>query len=469
MIRRTRVITLTVVVFVVVVLTLWTQTIPKTKNSGDDDGGDTTHNKVQEITGRNYRFDTFGGSVDINNAMDQCRQIAVKHNVTISDERETAFDVARFLRQFKSELSQWQPMMESLIDDQIVSAEWFKWERFGGLAVWLALSQIWVMVLRVIYTELGDRRQPRFSVVLVEAMDHDLNPVSEANGVTYPYLAPIPFESVNQKELLVGPEDPRVVLVGDDNVVVVYNMWYDGRRRMYMMSLLSATILKPVELKLSGSDQDRHEKNWTPFYDTNHPNSLQFVYRWEHFQVVRCNLSGGDCVIVTGSYDDLKRPILALRGGTPLVPIPGGWMGFARAHLLDCGCGFETYRPNMVIVTTDESGGYCLSDVSGYVDFDVPMTLWEGEANVCDMKALRPNAMVPNGLDRDQWGRWRLWYSINDRGVASLALNGDLGIMATSPQCRRDQLHLYCALGESYQRCTDYFFHYGVGEYSPFA
>lgn len=457
MMRRTRYVAIILIVAAVVVFSLWR---PPHKNTLTPPA-DFEANQAKQ--GRQYTFNLFGGSLNIGNAMDRCSEISIGHNTTITDEGAIAFDVASFLTRFESELEEWQLAMATTVSEQITKDQWSHWERFGGLAVYLN-DDVLVMALRVIYSKTGDRRQPQLSLVLVEAMDKAGNSLEEVNGIKYPYLLPVPFTVENDQ--CAGPEDPRVVKA-DDKVFVVFNMWSDGQRRMYLMPLSPDS--QPVELRLpaAGNDSNRAEKNWTPFYDANHPNTLQFVYRWEHFQVVRCSLGSGECTLVTGSEADLSRPILAMRGGTPLIPVNGGWLGFARAHLLDCGCGWETYRPNLVAIAANNDGGYCLSDVSGYVDFDVAMTLWEGEGNVCDMKAMRPNAMVPTGLDLDGDGHLRLWYSVNDQDVAYLTLD-KLFIGQISPQCRLEELHLYCALGESYQRCTDYFFKYGVGEYSEY-
>ena len=454
MMRRTRYVAIVLIVAVLVVLSLWRHPHKITLTPP------TKFEAPEAKEGRQYKFNLFGSSLNIGNAMDRCLEISIGHNTTIIDEGTIPFDVASFLTQFETELSQWQLVMATTVSEQISKQKWSHWERFGGLAVHLN-DEALVMALRVIYSKTEDRRQPQLSLVLVEAMDEAGKAVGEVNGVNYPYLLPVPFTVDNEQ--CAGPEDPRVVKT-DDKVFVVFNMWLEGQRRMYLMPL--SPDFQPLELKLPAAGTGA-EKNWTPFYDSQYPNTLQFVYRWEHFQVVRCDLGSGECTLITGSEADLSRPILAMRGGTPLVPINGGWVGFARDHLLDCGCGWETYRPNLVVLASNGDGGYCLSDVSGYVDFDVAMTLWEGEGNVCDMKAMRPNAMVPTGLELDGEGQLRLWYSVNDKDVTYLTLD-KLFIAQLSPQCRLDELHLYCALGESYQRCTDYFFKYGVGEYSDY-
>ncbi|GEQ70015.1 hypothetical protein JCM33374_g3691 [Metschnikowia sp. JCM 33374] len=112
-----------------------------------------------------------------------------------------------------------------------------------------------------------------------------------------------------------------------------------------------------------------------------------------------------------------------LRGGTPMVNlntiirehtqmplkdlIPQGreiWVGFARAHFVECGCGKDFYRPNLVVIVKDPASNedakhhdmYRISHISSFTSLDVEAISWD---------PLRPldlcvgtNAIIPNGI-----------------------------------------------------------------------
>lgn len=410
----------------------------------------TVRKKAPVVSSRGYSFKAYGGPTDIANDMARCQEISVDNRVTVSNHVQMPFDIKRFLVKFSTQLEQYEKMMDTLVAEQIEHNRFENWFQFLGLAVWHHESNSHVYVLRISYSKTGDRRKPQFSLMFIDDIGENISLVGEGSSS----LLHVDFFWKKDGEESYGPEDPRLVIKGD-TLLVVFNMIdQGGNRKMHVLPVFGNRKLLVL---LVAGPPSKTEKNWAPFYDPDHPEKLFFVYRWEHLQVVECDLSLGLCDVVTGDHS-LTAPISAFRGGTPLIPFSGGWLGFNRAHLIDCGCGFELYRPNFVIIVKDGSGGYCLSHISPYVDFNLPMTLWSGNDDVCESVLFQPNALIPNGIDHLEDDKYRLWYSINDILVESVEISGLTTV--GDWKCRKGQLHLYCALGESYQRCADYYFKY---------
>lgn len=185
-----------------------------------------------------------------------------------------------------------------------------------------------------------------------------------------------------------------------------------------------------TELRIKNIPRQSKQKNWTPMlsealrtehgYDKN----VQFVYRWANLQILNCDIETGKCGFLYHMNDNLRvsSKIGPLRGGTQLlnvneiiktqtkIPIediiPQGreiWVGFARAHLVKCGCANDFYRPNLVVILKDTvvsedktKDVYELSYVSPFISLNVDIISWD---------SLRPyelcrgtNALIPNGI-----------------------------------------------------------------------
>lgn len=199
---------------------------------------------------------------------------------------------------------------------------------------------------------------------------------------------------------------------------------------------------KVIELKLKTLPRQKIQKNWTPFISQftrdkyGHDKYINFVYRLANLETLKCDLTGdtGECVFSYRLNNKLNPSgnIGPLRGGTELVnlnrllktnsqvpdlkyllpPNREIWVGFARAHLDDCGCGNNMYRPNLVIVVRDmvelpdekDDGKhekqyqnlFKVSHVSSSISFDIPIIGW----NLMDPKDLcaGSNVLIPNGI-----------------------------------------------------------------------
>lgn len=199
---------------------------------------------------------------------------------------------------------------------------------------------------------------------------------------------------------------------------------------------------KIIELKLKNLPRQKIQKNWTPFISQftrdkyGHDKYINFVYRLANLETLKCDLTGdtGECAFSYRLNNKLSPSgnIGPLRGGTELVnlnrllktnsqvpdlkyllpPNREVWVGFARAHLDDCGCGNNMYRPNLVVIVRDmvelpdekDDGKhekqyqnlFKVSHVSSSISFDIPIIGWNlmNPKDLCDGS----NVLIPNGI-----------------------------------------------------------------------
>lgn len=188
------------------------------------------------------------------------------------------------------------------------------------------------------------------------------------------------------------------------------------------------------ELRIKNVPRQDKQKNWTPILgeglrgEDNFDRYLHFVYRWAHLQILRCDITDpdGKCGFVYSLNPKLEvsSGVGPFRGGTPMINvndliqesghvpvskvIPEGreiWIGFARAHLVDCGCGVDLYRPNLVVLTKDTIRGsedekpheiYKMSHISSFMSLGVDIIPWRADKpyELCS----GTNALIPNGI-----------------------------------------------------------------------
>ncbi|CAI5756749.1 unnamed protein product [Candida verbasci] len=297
----------------------------------------------------------------------------------------------------------------------------------------------------------------------------------------FPYFLPIPFyhDIDNITGKYYGPEDPRLILVknkvGYHEPIVVFNAYHkrmghfdDDEDELVLSAQFFRSMFlcwpwqfqqgkeevgsesdqvynKIVELKIKDFPKVKNQKNWTPFIShTDHlkngyDSSIYFVYRWANLDIVKCNLDGS-CDFHDRLNDKLspKNQVGPLRGGTQLINlnqiaadiIPKNreiFIGFARAHLDQCGCGSVMYRPNLVIVVKDKVKNkelYKVSHVSSSLEFNLPVIGWKlhDPTDLC----FKSNIVLPNGIS--QWnvdkiesvdGKW----IVNDQLTMLLSLS----------------------------------------------
>lgn len=344
-------------------------------------------------------------------------------------------------------------------------------------------------------------------------------PVFELGGETFslfvfPRFLPIPFyHDYGKGGDVFGPEDPRVMLVrnqgGYDEPMITFNarqlvrekdengnpVSKDYRSMFYSLPFqfqkgkghleggrilrsLDVWFSKTKEINVVGLKRASKQKNWTPMISVHsrtgdYDKSIFFVTRLENLKVVKCDLYSDDdrCYSVYemgGNFGDL-------RGGTPFIninalleaqhpevlykAIPAGrevYVGIARAHLRNCGCGGSFYRPNLVVITKDQASYfnhdrsedrtqlfYKISHVSSSMSLEITMDPWvPGEPkSMCQ----NVNALIPNGIgawkiDSIEYvsGRWvvddtmSLSVSVSDNSVDALNVRGVLNAVFNS-------------------------------------
>ncbi|RCK67382.1 Beta-mannosyltransferase 5 [Candida viswanathii] len=261
-------------------------------------------------------------------------------------------------------------------------------------------------------------------------------------------------------------------------------------------SYLKETYVKVKELKLPRtSGAPRKEKNWTPFisYEQRKKNGydaeLNLIYQFQDLKIVRCSLDHRDSVCQWEyQRNEEKSPaVKRLRGGTELISInelldkssfnelkrfklalardkKQVWVGFARAALKNCGCGVKMYRPNLVVLVKD-SKGYSITQISSFVDLNVPIIPWSDDFWICSGK----NLLVPNGISswgyaRDKFGRLEDYLTLSlSRSDATVDLVFAKGILrqilteAVLPPAEiKNDNNIKCAIKASKQFCQDY-------------
>lgn len=196
----------------------------------------------------------------------------------------------------------------------------------------------------------------------------------------------------------------------------------------------SKLYTRAVELRRQNMPRMKTQKNWSPFISSqdrhaySHDRYIYFVYMWSNLEILKCDLanivnSTSPCEFTYRLNEELPDDQLVglLRGGTQLINvrelitseerkfplfesllhnIPATrdiWVGFARAHLKNCGCGQDIYRPNMVVITKDDDK-YKISHITSFVSLDIPLKGWDLDKpdDVC--VAGQPNVLIPNGI-----------------------------------------------------------------------
>ena len=260
-----------------------------------------------------------------------------------------------------------------------------------------------------------------------------------------------------------------------------------------------------VELGRKDIPRRNLEKNWTPFIrfsdrqQFQHDRYLYFVYRWKNIEILKCPLSNtGDRSLSICEYEyrmddqmDRNSPVGELRGGTQMINVndllysysdyvPEAkqlydsiknreiWIGFARSHLEACGCGGSMYRPNLVVMTS-EQGKYSINAISSSLSLNVPVRGWIDGGGLCDGgSVLIPNCIanwVVGHKDDKLNDMLTLAYSVSDKTVEVIKVTGILKSLVRSET--NDQLsdkfltnisndNIDCALKTSREYCHKY-------------
>ncbi|KAM9900406.1 hypothetical protein OXX69_009097 [Metschnikowia pulcherrima] len=357
------------------------------------------------------------------------------------------------------------------------------WHRFSGTSVWLKDYSVHLVVSQLVFAEDGDRNKPKFSLPLAQIFDEkwdeveDVRVVFPSNNVTgtpgfevnnktyishrFPRILPIPF-AIEEDGKNWGTEDLQMTLFqndfGRDEPVLVFSSFHlngeieqdhsTGIRSVFMSYPFQVQVGKNIgrfedesankhvftrtkQLKLEGEPEKPVEKNWVPFYNTYGDNQthVMFATRLEPLKIIKCELwtENGECVV---EHPGNEKKLSPLRGGTPFVSVKRieaddreYFIGFAAAHLQDCGCGRRFYRPNIVVVER-RGKKWSIVQVSTSVDIGAKISFWKPEGKVCE----GVNAVLPRGIEFWDFDRdiLSLDLSVNDIAVEKVHLSGVL-------------------------------------------
>ncbi|EMG50975.1 hypothetical protein G210_5498 [Candida maltosa Xu316] len=340
--------------------------------------------------------------------------------------------------------------------------------------------------------------------------------------VSYPGFlnAPTYHDYMDQSYPNYGPEDPRLILIqnkdGYEEPVIIFNSFhrkiakvgkaayhyeleYEYFRSMFLgypwktqngkanvdeADHNNKEYIKAIELKISNTPRQSNQKNWTPMlshqdrvvnkYDTH----IYFVYRWSNLEVLQCSLSEPtSCKFVYKMNPQLDETetVGPLRGGTSMINIqhvkpdlqlPSNkeiWVGFPRAHLVECGCGSDMYRPNLAVITKTDSD-FKISHISSFLSLNVKPEGWTKDNAVCDPRV--PSVVLPNGISRWEMNNdnnedtMTLSFSISDSTVDFIHIKGLLkGLLDESFNILEEteaggNVNIDCALQGSKNYCT---------------
>ncbi|CAK9440351.1 uncharacterized protein LODBEIA_P44510 [Lodderomyces beijingensis] len=358
--------------------------------------------------------------------------------------------------------------------------------------------------------------------------DEDTDEGTILRFMKFPHFVKIPFwHDIDHLDgRYYGPEDPRLILVknsrGYDEPLIVYNSFYgvmepfdddedskspkqyDFYRSLFMcwpwQFEEDGKYVKTVGLKIENAETLKIQKNWTPFIshiarkETGYDTHIRFVNRWANLDVLKCDFDG-NCQFEYRLDEklSLKNQIGPLRGGTQLFNLHSIlpehlkankereiYVGFARAHLDNCGCGSVMYRPNLVIVVRDSwnyKPRYMITHVSSSLSLDIPVGGWDilYPENVC----LRSSILIPNGISMwharfDPHGKiledyLTLTFSIADNTVQRINIRGllqvidQMGVLESGKdksepisEFRVTNDNIVCALDSSTKFCEKY-------------
>ncbi|CUM65629.1 uncharacterized protein PRCAT00003277001 [Priceomyces carsonii] len=274
-------------------------------------------------------------------------------------------------------------------------------------------------------------------------------------NIHFPTYFPIPFyhDVHYQSKRFYGPEDPRILLfkneMGIEEPLIIFNAYhrkvdkqipidednmnvtFSYHRLMFMSwpfrfqsgkgsldgfqnpKYEKNTYNKVVELRRENSKRLRVQKNWTPFISLKERSdqdlNVYFVYRWLKLEILKCPLSD-DADGIASCSSQYKRdpklsidaPVGEMRGGTEMISLNDYyktdkevWIGFARAHLKNCGCGSSMYRPNFAIIVKDGSN-YMVTHMSSFMSLNIPVHGWTIPEQYCKHRS--PSVLIPNSI-----------------------------------------------------------------------
>ncbi|KAI5953463.1 hypothetical protein KGF54_002835 [Candida jiufengensis] len=371
-----------------------------------------------------------------------CSELEYEDSFEVTQQTYLNYDLEHFLENLKKIKEYWDLIELARLKFKPTIPESQQWFRFGGSSVWLPEFKIHYMVSRVLFTPSGIANKAYVSFLYIQIYDENWIELPKDTKITvpfedfplvnhmnldgtfnifkskgelnfktikFPYILPIPIDysmSTPNEKYYYGPEDPRILLrtnpLGFNEPLIVFNM-KDLKliKRTMFLYLPFSNDLKV--LKKRKDPYAKIEKNWTPFISPSQHslNKINFIYSIVPLEVLVCDINTAICDFLQKPKKKNKDYVGALRGGSQLIPLPLHkmlppkiledyfnypknrqiFLGWARAHLNNCGCGESMYRPNMIILIEDYNPEtkkfyYKLGDVSEYLDFGAYVPPW---------------------------------------------------------------------------------------------
>ncbi|EGW30510.1 uncharacterized protein SPAPADRAFT_52589 [Spathaspora passalidarum NRRL Y-27907] len=393
---------------------------------------------------------------------EECRSLRVDETISFnkySPFKEDIDEVIKVLQHqlvndeaFRDIARLFEGQIPLLIKEGTVTNHFFQ---LMGTSVWLKEYEVHLMVSRVLYTKGNNRSKSKVSLLYGQIFNKDWEHMNNFNlkvpssfggnrTMNFPSFIPIPF-FYSDKGMFFGPEDGRLLLVqneyGFEEPVLIFNSITiltsindegrkkeQGLRAMFIAWLFQTqtgkvntdgnndarfdniTYVKVRRLSITGENQPRREKNWTPFVDPRERNpsdrNLYLVYDWNNLQVLKCQLSDltSDYISRCERYyaQSKQSRIGPIRGGTELIPLSTvfetrsqAWVGFVRSHFVRCGCAKAWYRPHFVLLQRNEDK-FRVTHMSAPISFNIPAKPLDGSVRACGEKDA--NVLMANGI-----------------------------------------------------------------------
>lgn len=423
-----------------------------------------------------------------------------------------------------------RPIFEKYMKDEKLDLHWF---RFSGSSVWLKDYNIHFVVSRLSFSETPGQNDPKISLLLAQIFDEKWKEIEDVRLVfptnklkesqsfkiddqefmldRFPRILPAPIY-FEKEDLFWGAEDPRMTLVrnknGHEEPIVVFNSAHGkevteeedgdimvelvrsmfmslpfqrqkGKRILHMGDEYTCDnlFMRTNHVRSDDGIETAIEKNWTPFVSSagEYDEHVYFTTLLKPLRVLKCKLweDNKECSVEKEGGAGVGR----LRGGTPLFSLKRiddedkeYFFGIARAHLRNCGCGKDFYRPNIVVVAR-KGDKWSLSHVSSSIDLGMDILPWRNETKLC----IGVNAMIPNGIEYFDQERDLLsvYVSVSDITVERVTVHGVLQALENAKYWEGERpdykkTPIKCALAESAEFCKAYGARYKTKRwYSP--
>ena len=245
--------------------------------------------------------------------------------------------------------------LKKVYDPQTNLSEQVKYFRsMAAVAIKINISvkeTIILLFTRVLYTKTICIRacDPDRSYIYAQALTSHYHPTSYnitlKNGKTIHFPSILNTSAPEVNKCCLGPEDPRIVIDDDNQVLISFNMIdVDKKRKIWLYDLFKD---HQVPLTISDHPIAWMEKNWAPFI---RDKKLHFIYSYHPLAVLQCSTDKGTCTLIAKGQK--SEEIGSLRGGTQLVRFHNTnyFVSIARTTL-SCGKCEGFYRPHFTVLS----------------------------------------------------------------------------------------------------------------------